>query len=253
MHQRQPAGAGGGQNSRGDITTLSFASFGPDTATNYELGLKGDWLDNRLRTNLAIYHTKVDDLQRRRNIVLGAFTAVVQTNAATATIQGFELDLTATPVEGLTLRSSVGLTDASYDEFNDLANDGVTIIDRSNEPFEGTSKWSYMIDGRYEWRVGSGTLGAGANWNWQSKQDHYLTLTLPTIPKDAGIIEAYGLLNVRLDYTFDDIGTEITLWGRNVLDKKYLTRIQDSAAGNGFFLAFPGTRALWAVEIKKEF
>jgi outer membrane receptor protein involved in Fe transport len=47
----------GGHNLRGGIDPITFETFDPEHVTDYEIGLKGDWLDGRLRTNLAAYYT----------------------------------------------------------------------------------------------------------------------------------------------------------------------------------------------------
>lgn len=88
--------------------------FKPEEAVTLEAGFKGRFFDNTLNLNAAIYRTEFDDLQ-----VLafnGAFFDV--TNAATAISEGLELDFVwLTPFEPLTLRGSLGLLDARYDNY----------------------------------------------------------------------------------------------------------------------------------------
>jgi iron complex outermembrane receptor protein len=53
----------GGQNLRAP-STAAFLPFDPETAVSYEVGFKGEFLDRRLRLNLAAYTTSVKDIQR---------------------------------------------------------------------------------------------------------------------------------------------------------------------------------------------
>ncbi len=54
----------GGQNSvRAAETGEVPLNYGPDHLSNYEVGLKSQWLDNRLRLNLAVFLMKWDDIQ----------------------------------------------------------------------------------------------------------------------------------------------------------------------------------------------
>ena len=52
---------GGANLTPPDVTTNTF--YEPDQATNYELGLRGDWFDEHLRANVALFAIDWDDLQ----------------------------------------------------------------------------------------------------------------------------------------------------------------------------------------------
>src|SRR5690606_138379 len=70
----------------------------PETATDYEIGFKGDFFDKRLRTNVAVYQTNYTNKQEQR-ITLnsqGATTTILQ-NAAEARIRGAEIEVIAQP------------------------------------------------------------------------------------------------------------------------------------------------------------
>jgi iron complex outermembrane receptor protein len=76
---------------------------------SYEIGFKGDLIDRTLRLNAALFHTD------RRNVQTLAFDAASGTfiiSAPKAHENGFELELTALPTDGLTFNASLGLLDA---------------------------------------------------------------------------------------------------------------------------------------------
>lgn len=71
------------------------ASFEPETITALELGVKSDWLDQRLRINASIFYNDYEDLQVQQFFAADADsspTSVIE-NATGAIIQGLELEL----------------------------------------------------------------------------------------------------------------------------------------------------------------
>lgn len=118
----------GGYNGRA-ATLTTFGPYDPEEVKATEIGLKADWLDNRLRTNLAVFHNQYSGLQRTtiRATSVAPFQETITSNAASATVQGAELEVTAVPIKGLNLSLAIGYNDAAYDEFcADLNGPGTT-------------------------------------------------------------------------------------------------------------------------------
>jgi outer membrane receptor protein involved in Fe transport len=63
--------------------------FDVDRTTNYEAGIKSDWLDNALLFNLAVFHIEWEDVQVESISING--DVPITTNAAEATSTGVEL------------------------------------------------------------------------------------------------------------------------------------------------------------------
>jgi outer membrane receptor protein involved in Fe transport len=76
----------------------------PQKTTNYELGLRSQWLDQRLTFNVAVYYIDWQDPQLASTTVTGA--QPITKNGEGAESQGFEISLDTL----LTDRFSVGLT-----------------------------------------------------------------------------------------------------------------------------------------------
>ena len=68
-------------------------SFGPESVTSYEIGLKSTEWDGRLRTNLAAYRANYDDIQVQIFQAIAPITA----NGGQGRIQGFELEAQLSP------------------------------------------------------------------------------------------------------------------------------------------------------------
>ncbi len=74
--------------------------FNSDTLTNYELGVKSSWDQNRFRLNMSIFQEDWNDFQFS---FLGLNGLTEVRNAGDARIRGLESDFTWRPFEGFTL------------------------------------------------------------------------------------------------------------------------------------------------------
>jgi len=85
---------------------LPFASniprtYSPDQLRNYELGIKSDFLDKRLRVNAAAYAIRWSNIQLQTVDSTGAFPFVA--NGGTASVDGFEIESQMLLASGLEL------------------------------------------------------------------------------------------------------------------------------------------------------
>jgi len=119
----------GGYNLRISNPVQSAGPVDEEEQSAFEIGYKADLLDGRLRTNIALFHSDISDIQR---VVTDGDPdnpgAVIQTarNTADATIQGLEVELTAVLSDNLFVHGFLGLIDAEYDSvLFDLTGDGV--------------------------------------------------------------------------------------------------------------------------------
>lgn len=234
---------GGGQNLRGTGTVDSFAAFAPETVTDYEVGTKLDLLDRRLRINAAIFQANYKDIQR--TIVQaapgGAIVSLV-TNAARARIRGGELEVTAIPVEGLTLSGSVGVNDAKYLDFTDVTGD------RSGEPFQ-FPKYSYRLGATYAAPLDFGNLRLSVDWTWRSKTQ----LVGSAIYRDSLNQPAYGLLGARAALTVDSVGTEIAVFATNLTGKRYAVSAVQFDNSLGFNTIYAGEPRVIGLQLTTRF
>lgn len=103
--------------SPGDLTPYS-----DEKLNAYELGAKTDWLDHRLRANVAAFWYDYRDLQAYTFVVRNNVTAQTLKNASNARIYGADAELAATPVQHLELTLSAEALHARYIEFITVAN-----------------------------------------------------------------------------------------------------------------------------------
>ncbi|KAA9134125.1 TonB-dependent receptor [Marinihelvus fidelis] len=98
----------------GDPDNFEFEN---ETATTFELGAKTRFAGDRARVDIALFHTRFDDLQ------VSTFEGVnfVVGNAAQATSRGIELDGSWRVSKAFTLNLAWSFLDAEYDHFPNAA------------------------------------------------------------------------------------------------------------------------------------
>ena len=202
----------GGFNVRGntDLSNLGFAPFDPETAVTYEVGLRSEWLDRKLRFNATVFDTKYQDIQlRQQTFVDGIFTTLIE-NAAKARIMGAEVELSATPVKGLTLTGAYGHLDPRYLDVGQVR--GLTL----SSEFQRTPRNSFSASANYEVPLRSNTLELHADYSYRSKEQFQI---LPAINDQRG----YGLLGARIGLRAGSNRWAVALFGTNLTDKHYRT------------------------------
>ena len=118
-----------------------------DTLTNYEIGLKGTWLDGKLTANLAAYFIDWKNIQVQANRVSDSVQFV--TNIGAAQSKGIEFEIAAVPVEGLTINLNGSLNDAKVTDLTDgeAAISGAVQGSRLSSPhFQGSASITYNFD-----------------------------------------------------------------------------------------------------------
>lgn len=227
----------GGFNSR-----QVFDPFSPEQVTNYEAGAKWDLLDHRLRINLAAFTAQYDDGQRTVVTAIGGVPSPTTTNAAKATIPGFELEISALPTDNLEIGGSLGLLSPEYDEFNDPLQG-----DRSGESFTYTAEMTYNLYATYRQPLSFGELTWHVDYAY--KDDIYYDVANPALDVQPG----YGILNARLALELDAQDVTFALYGRNLGDTEYNAFILDIYGPFGYNLAYRGTPMTWGGEISYRF
>ena len=114
----------GGLNRNGTV-----GPYLPDYLTNWELGWKTTWQDNRLAFNGAVFQEDWDDIQYSFLPPSGSGLTVIR-NAGNARVRGLEMDLSWAATYNFRLNGGVAFYDAEltkeYCGFNDLAGNPVT-------------------------------------------------------------------------------------------------------------------------------
>jgi len=202
----------GGFNGRVANLTEAREPYDPETVDNYEIGIKSEWLDNRLRVNANVFYLEYDDKQEELQLPDNNDTGqkTVVTNAASATLQGVELDIQAFLGDGLSLRANLGYLDSEYDDFQytDLNGD---IVDLSNLEFRRAPDWTGSFDATYEFDLGSGTMWMRGAYHYIG--EHFVNVTnVPELENDE-----QHIFDASVNYSIN--GFTFSLFGRNLTDE----------------------------------
>ncbi len=142
----------GGFNPR-PLTRSQVTTFGPEKLTAYEVGLKSEWFEHRLRANFAGFVSEYKDLQLPVATVDPGtgLPAFLTESVGHATIKGVELETELEPVPGLVLNGSVGYLDYENDSLGGAAYNSVT---NPSGPTLGdkpplTPKWKFNVGAQY--------------------------------------------------------------------------------------------------------
>jgi iron complex outermembrane receptor protein len=117
--------AGGFNNRASSLATA--LPYDQENVTTYELGLKTDWLDHRLRLNGTLFYNAYTGLQETASVISPVTNAYVsvRSNANRAHTEGFELESNARPISDLKLTASVSYLQTRFDSF---PNAGSTVV-----------------------------------------------------------------------------------------------------------------------------
>ena len=121
---------------------------GPETAKQYEVGMKSELFDKHLRLNVALFRTSYTNIQTTFNVAVpgvgGDFVPVLA-NAGDALLQGVEIESDWKARSWLRLSAAVGYLDAKYTSFSALAVDNYPGIDQLRMPNAPT--WTANLGG----------------------------------------------------------------------------------------------------------
>ena len=215
----------GGFNSSDVSGDADLIEYEEETATGFEIGLKAEFLDNRLRVNTAVFHTEFDDLQV--SVLDGSTNTFFIGNAAKATSRGLELDATYAMSDTVTLGSSVAYLDSYFNDFPGAPcatsiyrqADCVGVGSASSRNAKGETnihspEWSGNVYVDYTANFTENTV-LGVRVDALYVDDFVYSLTYA----DPFNQDAYVKWNARLSLAAENEGWELALVGKNLSDE----------------------------------
>ncbi|MCH1492553.1 MAG: TonB-dependent receptor, partial [Luminiphilus sp.] len=153
----------------------------PELADSFELGLRSELLDNRLRLNLTGFYVTYDDSQQQLLAKITAdrdgdgieeseFQETRYFNAAEIEVQGLEFEAMWLINERFNISGSVGMLDAEFNSFQADTNfDGVIDTDLTGSPVARAPETTWNIDFLYNLPVAGGRLDLALNVNYEDE------------------------------------------------------------------------------------
>lgn len=198
---------GGGWQGKPGTEAAALLPYDPEIAWTYEAGAKTEWANGRARANIAIFHTDFDDLQVEQ--LDDAGLALIIDNAASASIDGVELELLFRPWSALQVWFGGSYLDTEYEDFIDSAGNDLSGNQLARTP-------EYMFSGGMDYNVALTsvlTLDARIEYQWQDD--------MPWLVENTVYEDSYGLLDARVALGAHNEGWEIALFGKNLTDELY--------------------------------
>ncbi len=190
-------------------------SYGPETNWTYELGLKAEFLDRRLRTNLVAYYNDISDL------ALGAQTegpggvSFPVQNAGDARIRGLEAEITVAPTRDFQLFTNLTVQRGRYTSLNPASEAAISealfgSIDIPQLP-------DYALSAGFTWGFDLPTLGDWARLTLGA--DAYVTDDFFVAVSNEFRIEGYSRYNAFASLDLPQ-GLQLRLAGTNLGNSK---------------------------------
>jgi len=233
--------------------------YDKEVSNSFEVGVKTEWLERRLRINAAVFHTSVDDNQFFE-FFAGPFGLLrVVTTIDESEIQGFEADFNWLATDNFSIFGGIGLLDS---EIKKNTNRPLSVGNKVPQAPDET----YNLGAQFEMDL-SNTLGMFVRLDWQHVGEMWFhTLQgeqTPTIWdgifNGGGFItqdfskakrDAFDTLDLRVG--IEGERWEATAWGRNITDEKYLEEVIPAAEFGGSFI-HPAATALYGLDLTIRF
>jgi len=226
-------------------------TYNPETVNTLEIGMKADFLEQRLRVNAAAYDSTYHDLQQSvlKSLPIAPFFQQIIGNAASAKTRGAELEVTAVPMERLTLNASLGYIDAKYEDFVASIIPGPP-TDNSQFPFPYTSKWTGSLGESLRMslpnNLGSATLNA--SWDYRS------AYSAANLPYPAAQVGGLGLVDASLKLTDNSGRYSLSFYGQNITNHQWPTSILTVPGQVApFFITLDSKPAVYGVTFDAKF
>ena len=222
----------GGTNQQGIFRVPFF--YASDNLWNYEIGVKSQWLNNRVILNTAVFHIQWEDIQTAGTTPRGfGFLG----NAGEAEITGFEVEIFATPNESwdFTLGTSwLPKRELTEDQVSDdiiapgrkgdkiptVPELTINAMAQYSRPLRiGDNSWTGWIRGEYSYRSESET---------EFRPFELLGGDMVNSPRQRTLHD-YQILHLRTGVQSDEFDLDISLYVENVFN----------AQGDVFLFATP--------------
>ncbi|MGH8170961.1 MAG: TonB-dependent receptor [Steroidobacteraceae bacterium] len=204
----------------------------PEKANSFEVGMKSELFDHRIRLNEAAFYVKYKDVIRQvvvpvTNLNGNPGEETLFRNAAQMTVYGLENELTARFTDNLLLHLPLSYQHCKYDSFSSGV--GNTIVDLSGLDVNRCPEWTATLDLNYAvpMRAELGSINVDASENYVSKNLDTYSLALPNAPFTQTFAQSRALLDLTITYRTPDDRMFLRLIGRNLTDKIYLQSAQN--------------------------
>ncbi len=222
----------------------------PEYEDNYEVGFKSTWFDRRLVVNADAFWD--NDTNYQATLLQPTLLLQYIANIPSVRSRGFEADVRAEPIDGLSTYLSGAYTDAIYtaypgapDPIEDYTVNGAgALVTTGTRSLTGyaladTPKWAFSAGGEYDHTLGD--IGFGSVDGYFGVDVNYRSSFYSSADDSIyGVVRSYEVTNLRAGIRTDDGHWDLQLWTRNAFDTHYYQFIGKVAFNSGALSALPG-------------
>ncbi|MDH4049510.1 MAG: TonB-dependent receptor [Gammaproteobacteria bacterium] len=223
----------GGNNSPRAVATGSIpATYGPDLLRNYEVGLKSEWLDNRLQFNITLFKMEWSDIQINDRVD-GPWWLTGTFNGETGESRGIEVSGEWRATDNLSIQGSAFFNKSEYTADTLDPRGNLYLLDGQEMPNAPDTKFwlaaEYTVPGfaglngdlwfRYDTSYQSETWD-----NLDAAQDQDLEALIPS----------WSTSNLQVGVNFES-GWDVSLMARNVWNESGINSLYNSTYASDWF------------------
>jgi len=208
-----------------------------EEVNTFEVGLKTEFADGRMRLNLAAFHNEITDAQREINVgdpsPAGVVVLQATINAGDVTIDGIEADFVGLLTDNFSVTASYGWMDGDYDSIDPVvaqieAGLGLPFPLIGGRP-PRLAPTNYSVG--FSWDIPAGSLGLfNVSSNYSFREAHFYD------DSNLNEFEDQKRVNASINWFAPNESWQVSVYGKNLNDHPNygnLTSIAGKAAPTG--------------------
>jgi len=218
----------------------------PETSNTWEVGVKATSWNNRLTTNLAVFHSAYDNYQANFYDTVAGQVVTRLINAGSVSTEGVELDYALQATRNLKFSGALAYTKARIDSFQ-CPPGAAASCNVNGKTLPYSPDWKSYVRADYTIPLDNGLdIELGTDYSWQSEVQYDISQNPDT--KQG----AYGIWNASAALADYSNGWRVALLAKNLADKSYSPML---ASGTGYiYRAVPrDDERYFGVQLRKDF
>jgi len=218
----------------------------PETSNTWEAGIKATSWNNRLTTNLAVFHSDYSNYQANFFDTVAGQVVTRLINAGSVSTEGVEADYALQATRNLKLSGALAYTKARIDEFS-CPPGAAASCNVNGKPLPFSPDWKSYVRADYSIPLDNGLdVELGTDFSWQSQVQYDISQNPDTVQG------AYGIWNASIALADYSQGWRVALLGKNLADKSYSPLL--ASGGNYIYRAVPrDDQRYFGIQLRKDF
>lgn len=226
-------------------------SFDPEDMTSYEIGVKGDFFDDRFRAEVGIFYYELDGRQRGVDTKDGPDDPVATPSIVSSDDEGegIEIILTWQVIDTVRL---TGLT--TYREVDSISDEYYNSQGKLTGGESNTSRTNNTYTLKLDWapEISVGYLLFHMNYEFAEDTGKFDPDTAVFV-NGPWYFQDKKRLNARVAWSNEADNIEVALWGNNLLDEEYAGNPGGRASDLGAYHTRPEQALTWGVDLRYSF